>query len=87
MRTKTTIAILAGAALVAGCASQIDQPQSATFGDALDSMRAQATTGTVSEEPPVGSGATGAAAIKRVETGQTKAVVTPTTSDVGTGPN
>ncbi|MDB5466592.1 MAG: hypothetical protein JWQ46_1354 [Phenylobacterium sp.] len=52
------------------CANSLDAPLSPTFGQAVASLQSQIVPASVSTEPPVSSGARGAAAIQRLEKGQ-----------------
>ena len=70
MTRRAWIYVIAAPLLLAGCERPLDAPLSTSFGQAVASMNVQIVPGPVSTAPPEGSGATGAAAIGRYETGK-----------------
>lgn len=80
MRNLILIAI--SAACLSGCAGSLDVPMSPEFGRAVASMDAQIIQRPVSDQPPVGSGAVGVAAIGRYETGKVYTPETQNTSNL-----
>lgn len=65
--------LLAAALPLAACADRADAPLSPSLGAAVASMDSQIIDPVPAEGIPEGSGARGAAAIKRYETGRVKA--------------
>lgn len=76
-----TLLALTALALAGACSHKIDTVGAPDFGASVEAMhRAQAVPGQVSDEPPEGSGAQGALAQERYETGQTRPLLPTSTS-------
>lgn len=78
---------LSAAMLIASCAS-VDRSQAPSFGRSVEAMdAAQVSDAPVADEAPEGSGATGAAAQRRYQSGQTRALLPATTSTANPSSN
>ena len=62
--------IVASPLVLCACETRLDAPLSTSFGQAVASMDSQIVPAAISNAPPEGSGAAGAAAIRRYETGK-----------------
>jgi hypothetical protein len=74
------VLVLAACCVASACSTPVDAPLSPTFGQAVASMQSQIIPVEVSELPPEGSGARGAAAIARYQKGEVRKLETQTTS-------
>ncbi len=84
---KTALAFSA-LLLVYGCSHKVDTVGAPTFGASVETLHnAQALPETVSETEPEGSGAQGALAQKRYETGQTRPLLPTNTSSANPSTN
>lgn len=81
MKTFLTLAAAAALTLAAGCTHP--GQMAATFGDSVEAMhRAQTIPTDPKQDPPVGSGATGAAAQQRYQSGSTAPLMSSTTTSI-----
>jgi hypothetical protein len=79
---------LSGLAFASACTHAVDTAGAPSFGVSVATMQAeQAVPGSVSDEPPEGSGAVGALAQQRYQSGQTRALLPATTSSANPSSN
>jgi hypothetical protein len=76
-----TLLALSALTLLCACSHAVDTASAPSFGVSTQMLHnAQTVLGPVSEEPPEGSGAQGALAQDRYQTGQTRPLLPTTTS-------
>lgn len=72
---------LSALAFASACSHAVDTAGAPSFGVSVATLQTkQAAPGPVSDEPPEGSGAVGALAQERYQSGQTRALIPTTTS-------
>ena len=79
---------LSALAIASACSHSVDTAGAPSFGVSVATLQTEQTVpGTVSNEPPEGSGAVGALAQERYQSGQTRALLPTTTSSANPSSN